>query len=391
MRLHRLALLLTAAVGWQPLVLAQSAATPRFERIVIDDNMPGGYQVEIADVNGDKKPDIVALGGSTIAWYENPTWKKRIIATGEATHGVISSATTDLDGDGHAEIAIAYDFSMNEPKRGKLLLATQGPSIDAQWKLTPMVDVPSIHRLRWGDIDGDGHPELVVAPIFGPEATGPAFDNDPARLAAFFPFDAKGALLAPANWPMHELARCAVMHAIEVSSPRVDDHRSVIHAADKNGVTRVEIPPGSEKQKPKVTELLDGTDTMGASEIHLGKLGKAHFVATIEPWHGSEVVIYLMDHKRERIELDTTLDLGHALWVADVDGDGYDEVFAGHRGQNACVSAYHFDGKTWHKQVLDPKLTAQDMRGGDLDGDGTPDIVAIGGASKNVVWFKPVK
>ena len=30
--------------------------------------------------------------------------------------------------------------------------------------------------------------------------------------------------------------------------------------------------------------------------------------------------------------IDTTLKEGHALWVADVDGDGDDEVFAGYRG-----------------------------------------------------------
>ena len=38
------------------------AAGPKFERIVIDDNFPGGYQVEVADVNGDGRPDIVGAG-----------------------------------------------------------------------------------------------------------------------------------------------------------------------------------------------------------------------------------------------------------------------------------------------------------------------------------------
>ena len=98
----------------------------RFDRRVIDADLPGGYQVEVADVNGDKKPDIIALGGSTCAWYENPTWKKRIVTSGKQTPGIISSATADLDGDGKAEIAIGYDFEMNEPTRGKLALAVQG-------------------------------------------------------------------------------------------------------------------------------------------------------------------------------------------------------------------------------------------------------------------------
>src|SRR3954467_4101237 len=140
---------------------------PRFERVVIDGDFPGGYQVEVADVNGDRKPDIVALGGGTCAWYENPTWRKRIVTSGKQTPGIISSATADLDGDGKAEIAIAYEFEMNSPKRGKLTLAIQGETSDAPWRLRPIAVIPSIHRLRWGDVDGDKKPDLVVAPLFG--------------------------------------------------------------------------------------------------------------------------------------------------------------------------------------------------------------------------------
>src|SRR5277367_6684607 len=106
--------------------LLPAAYCQEFDRIVIDANFPGAYQVEVADVNGDRKPDIVAVGGSACAWYENPTWKKRIVTGSKETPGIISSATADIDGDGRAEIAIAYEFAMNRPTTGKLLLAMQG-------------------------------------------------------------------------------------------------------------------------------------------------------------------------------------------------------------------------------------------------------------------------
>ncbi len=205
------------------LIAAPSAAKAvEFDRIVIDNNFPGAYQVEVADVNGDKKLDVIAVGGGTCAWYENPTWKKRIVTTPKQSPGIISSATADLDGDGKAEIAIAYEFSMNEPTKGKLLLATQGMTFDDPWTVTPVtaryelpaVDRPgtktpppppianlgSIHRLRWGAFFGLARPisdplkyvektQLVVAPIFGPSAKPPVFDQEPAHLMLLDPGD----------------------------------------------------------------------------------------------------------------------------------------------------------------------------------------------------------
>ena len=89
--------------------------------------------------------------------------------------------------------------------------------------------------------------------------------------------------------------------------------------------------------------------------------------------------------------IDTTLKEGHALWVADVDGDGDDEVFAGYRGPGTSVLMYDFNGKTWDRTVVDHDIAAQDLRGGDIDGDGTPDVVAVGGKTHNVVWYRPKK
>jgi len=138
----------------------------------------------------------------------------------------------------------------------------------------------------------------------------------------------------------------------------------------------------------------------GSSEIHLGRLADGRkFFATIEPWHGSQVVVCLAEGPSgdegafrfgPRDVIDDTLADGHALWVADVDGDGDDEVFAGHRGKDHRVSRYDFDRekKAWSRTVIDRDVAAQDLRGGDIDGDGTPDVVAVGGATHNVVWYR---
>ncbi len=167
----------------------------------------------MADVNGDKKPDIIAVGGSACAWYENPTWTKRIVTRGKQTPGIISSATADIDGDGKAEIAIAYEFAMNTPATGKLLMAVQGRGLDDAWQLVSIADIGSIHRLRWGDINGDKRLDLVVAPIFGPKAKAPMYD-DPARLVFF---DGKDDIKSGKTRSVL-LTKRPVIHAIELSN-----------------------------------------------------------------------------------------------------------------------------------------------------------------------------
>ncbi|MHC5541337.1 FG-GAP repeat domain-containing protein, partial [Singulisphaera rosea] len=147
------------------LPLNQHRPLPAFDRIVIDNAIPGGYQVEVADVNGDGKLDIVGVGGGTCAWYENPTWTKRVVTSPKQTPGVISSATADLNGDGKAELAIAYEFALEKPTKGELTLASPPGQPQGPWSLRPLGSIGTIHRLRWGDVDGDGRSDLIIAPI----------------------------------------------------------------------------------------------------------------------------------------------------------------------------------------------------------------------------------
>src|SRR5262249_44412749 len=61
------------------------AATPpaEFAEHLIASGLKGGYQVVIADLNKDGKPDVIALasGMSELIWFENPGWKRRVLAS----------------------------------------------------------------------------------------------------------------------------------------------------------------------------------------------------------------------------------------------------------------------------------------------------------------------
>ena len=362
------------------------------DRIVIDPNFPGAYQVEVADVNGDKKPDIIAVGGSTCAWYENPTWKKRIVSGSKETPGIISSATADVNSDGKAEIAIAYEFGMNTPTKGKLLIAAQGRGLDDPWTFQKIADIGSIHRLRWTTAGGHS---LIIAPIFGPEAKPPGYQQAAATILSY-------AFLGRTTRPEPEVTKLSsrfVLHAIEVIDA-TGDGRPDILTADSEGVQLISDEPSVPddlvlRKVPLVAGAPGEAPRRGCSEVHLGRADGTRFIATVEPWHGADVVVYTENAPGSlkfgpRTVIDDTLADGHALWVADVDGDGDQEIFAGHRGKDHRISMYEFDraDRKWRKTVIDREIAAQDLRGGDLDGDGTPDVVAVGGSTHNVVWYR---
>jgi hypothetical protein len=381
-------------------LIGQGEPSPRFERIVIDSNFPGAYQVEIADVNGDDKPDIIALGGDACVWYENPSWAKHSLAGLARTPGVITSATY-AKADGGSVAAIGYEFEQNRPDRGKLLIARREKG-EVEPRIEELGGFPSIHRLRWGNTDGEGAPELILAPIFGPSATPPAYQQEKAQVLVLHDPGPGGI------WTREVAGADYVIHGIRVLDFDFDN-RDEILVAGNSGITLLDrdnskwsarsITPGAKGDAP----------FRGSSEIQVGRTRLRgspeqflRFLATIDPWHGERVVIHRppmfagsaiigegWSSDTIATMVDDTLDAGHALWVADFDGDGDDEVFAGHRGKDHRVSLYDFDGKNWIRTVLDRDIAAQDLRGGDLDGDGSHDVVSVGGSTHNVVWYRP--
>src|SRR5262249_30607660 len=71
-----------------------------FEMKEIDKSLTVGYAVLLVDVNGDKKLDIVVVDSHRVVWYENPTWKRRLIIDKTTRADNVCAAAYDIDGDG---------------------------------------------------------------------------------------------------------------------------------------------------------------------------------------------------------------------------------------------------------------------------------------------------
>ena len=103
----------------------------------------------------------------------------------------------------------------------------------------------------------------------------------------------------------------------------------------------------------------------------------------------------------DRHVLDDKLKWGHAVWCADLDGDGGDELIIGVRddlsdkpGEKCGVRIYKAvddKGTKWQRHLLDEGgVRVEDLAAADLDGDGRIDLVAVGRQSHNarIYWNK---
>src|SRR6202030_2325604 len=55
-----------------------------FREHLVATGLSGGYQVVVADMNHDGKPDLIALasGLHELVWFENPGWQRHVIIGG---------------------------------------------------------------------------------------------------------------------------------------------------------------------------------------------------------------------------------------------------------------------------------------------------------------------
>jgi hypothetical protein len=380
-------------------------AVPAFRTQQLDDKLEIGYAVLVADVNGDGKPDLIVVDTTRVYWYENPTWKRRTIIEGMTRRDNVCAAAYDIDGDGKLDLALGADWKpFNTKEGGTLQWLKQGKNIDDPWTLYPIGEEPTVHRIRFIDLYGEGKPRLVVTPLMGRNATAANnwTDGAPVRVLAYsIPKDPTKDRWVPEviDESLHVVHNFAPVPA---ASGRGTD----VLAASYEGVSLLtHAAPGRWSRKHLGAGNQDNPKSnRGSSEVKQGTLKSGRkLIATVEPWHGNQVVVYTEPAETGRLwdrhVIDDKLKWGHAVWCADLDGDGGDELIIGVRddlsgkpGERRGVRVYKAldeKGTKWARHDLDPGgVAVEDLAAADLNGDGRIDLIAVGRQTKNlrVYW-----
>jgi hypothetical protein len=357
---------------------ATAQAQLAFTEETIATELGGGYQVVATDLNRDGRPDLIALASrvSELVWFENPGWERRVIVDGRA--GMINLAAYDIDADGVPEIALAEGFSTRpERSEGIVSILSHAGDPTAGWSVEEIDRVPTAHRLRW--IDVGGQMQLLNAPLVGATAEPPEYRGE-TPIYVYYPNGWHRARIANDGGVIHAVTPVAWYGPGSAGAFLSASFLGVhLHEYADRRWLRTRIHRGDPAEWPG----------SGSSEADLGWLNGERFIATIDPWHGNQVTVYQEQGDAwTRQVIDDTLEDGHTLVVADLDGDGNDEIVAGAR-RGAQVALYRFSGEDWAKQIVDDGgMAAAGCAVADLDGDGRADIACIGSGTANLKWYR---
>jgi hypothetical protein len=364
---------------------AAETPQPRFRTVEIDKSIQIGYGVAVADVDGDRKPDILLADKNQFVWYRNPKWEKFVLAENLTKLDNVCIAARDIDGDGRAEIAVGAGWNPNDTTGSGALFYLDAPQDRTQpWKAIALPHVPTIHRIRWVDAPGGGF-QLVSVPLHGYGNKNGEGEGVPimSYTRPTYPGDAWRTNVIVQQW--HKT------HNFDNLGPN-------LWVAAKEGVFVVNRPGNADSRIFQVASNSVG----GSGEVRTSRSRGRRFMAAIEPMHGSNVAVFVIpppgqaDTLWPRQVIDSSLQDGHALACADLLGIGRDQVVAGWRAMGNSqakvgIKLYVPDNSLskWTTTLVDDNgMACEDLTVADLNADGRLDIVAAGRGTKNVkIYF----
>jgi hypothetical protein len=291
-------------------------------------------------------------------------------------------AARDLDGDGKCEVAVGAEWAPNDTENSGAVFLLEAPADRTQrWKPLKLPHEPTTHRMHWMQMR-KGEYYLAVLPLHG--RGNKNNEGDGVKLLGYeWPWtkDREPFTIIDASVGLHAAHNFDPQSLVETEHLKIATKEGVFSAFPTNPTSK----PGKFGNEP-------------AGEVRTGSLKTAYFEATVEPMHGNKLAVSLYEAGKapSRLVLDESLLQGHALATGDLLSVGSDQIVVGWRGNKPgdkvgikLYAATAPDGSAWkmHALIDDNTMACEDLKLADLNGDGRPDVIAAGRATKNVIIY----
>ncbi len=340
-----------------------------FDYVLVDGRGPSDiWGKAVGDLNGDGLPDLIAGGNSSggLVWYENPSWKKRTINSGNGfstDHEVF-----DIDRDGDLDVFTIWGDSLVWFENG------------ANWASHTIQSRTKLHDFEVSDFDGDGKVDVVGRDqaefghsgktLFFYKQSSPAvwissslnIPNGEGLKVADINHDGRTDVVINSNW-YENSGSISTWHRHTFTTGWT--HRNAyIDVGDFNGDGRIDIV-----QSP--------------SELSGQTYRVSWFEAPPDPT-GENWTEHIIEADVETVH--------HFVGAADLDNDGdidlaSAEMTQGNDPDEVKVYINADDGQSWTKQVI-ATSGSHSMRIVDVDKDGDMDLYGANWNDKKVeLWI----